>query len=455
MNTTSTAPAPAPADVAALRLLQFEAEIRRIRQEDALLTHLANDVRSLVPHELAIVWRRARSGRRWRAVVVSGLQGVDPHTPLLDAMARLLGAQKNHAQVSALDMHAPDTLAPLSDAQRQLVLGLPFSHAYWIPLPDHADRVDAGVMFMKEQAFNAGAPMLLDRLGDTYSHAWRALAGRKRRTLPDVRRRWLAAAAVSAAIVVGAIPMRLSVMAPVEVVAARPAVITAPINGVVKRIEVAPGSTVKAGDILVVFEDIQPRNEMLLAQQRLAVAEARNARITAAAFQEAEAAHDLAAARAEYDLARVTYDYTIEVLARTTIRARQDGVAIYSDRRDWEGRAVQVGEEILQVADPKQVALRADLSTANSLALKAGDDAQAFLENAPLGGLALRVRYATFTPRVLAGGDTAYTVMMDPLPGYAPRIGARGTARLYGPQVPLAVQLLRRPLAALRQNVGI
>ncbi|MEM8512233.1 hypothetical protein RCH14_001533 [Massilia sp. MP_M2] len=453
MNTSANSQA--TVDGAALRLLQFEAEIRRIRQEDVLLTHLANEVRSLVPHELAIVWRRARTGPRWRAVVVSGLQGVDPHTPLLDALARLLGAQQSHSHVISLDMHAPATLAPLNDVQRQLLLELPFASAYWIPLPDHADRVDAGVLFMKEQAFSAGAPMLLDRLGDTYSHAWRALSGKKRRALPDARRRWLVAAATGAAILIGAIPMRLSVMAPVEVVAARPAVVTAPINGVVKRIAVAPGSTVKAGDVLVVFEDIQPRNEMLLAQQRLAVAEARNARITAAAFQEAEAAHELAAARAEYDLARVTYDYTIEVLARTTIRARQDGVAIYTDRRDWEGRAVQVGEEILQVADPTQVALRADLSTGNSLPLKAGDDAHAFLENAPLGGLALRVRYATFTPRALAGGDTAYTVMLDPLPGYAPRIGARGTARLYGPQVPLVVQLLRRPLAALRQHVGI
>lgn len=444
-----------PADGAALRLLQFEAEIRRIRQEAALLTHLANEVRGLVPHDLAVVWRRGRAGRRWRAVAVSGLPGADPNTPLLDALARIVGARPEHADVAGVDMHAPETLAPLGEGQRRLVLELPFPNAYWVPLPDGAHRVEAGVLFMKEQAFSAGAPMLLGRLGETYAHAWRALAGSRRRLLPDVRRRWLAVAVAGGAIALGALPIRLSVMAPVEVVAARPDVVTAPINGVVKRIAVAPGSAVKAGDVLVVFEDIQPRNEMLLAQQRLAVAEARNARITAAAFQDAEAAHDLAAARAEYELARVTYDYTIEVLARTTIRARQDGVAIYSDRRDWEGRAVQVGEEILQVADPAHVALRADLSTASSLALAAGDEAEAFLENAPLGGLPLRVRYATYTPRVLAGGDTAYTVMMDPLPGHAPRIGARGTARLHGPRVPLVVQLLRRPLAALRQGIGI
>lgn len=35
-----------------------------------------------------------------------------------------------------------------------------------------------------------------------------------------------------------------------------------------------------------------------------------------------------------------------------------------------------------------------------------------------------------------------------------PRIGARGTAQLQGPTVRLAYQLLRRPIAAVRQTVG-
>ncbi len=443
------------ASEAALRLLQFEAEVRRVRGETSLLIHLVNEVRSLVAYDQAIVWRRRGAGRAWAPAAASGMTAVTPHPPLLQVLSKLVGAQPDHDKVAALSLADGSALEGLDRTQRQLLQDLPLTHGMWVPLPDLNDVTDVGVLFLKERPFNGAAQVILRRLGETYGHARVALTGRKRRTLPDIRRRWLFCALAACLLVAGALPVRLSVMAPVEVVAAQPDVMTAPIAGVVKRIEAAPGSVVKAGEVLIVFEDIQPRNEMLLSQQRLAVADARNARITAAAFQDPDAAHELAAARAEYELARVSYDYAIEVLERTVVRAPRDGVVIYSDRRDWEGRAVQVGEEILQVADPARVALRADLSTANSLPLQAGDAAEVFLENAPLGGLPVRIRYATYTPRVLPGGDTAYTVMMDPRKGSAPRIGSRGTARLHGPEVPLVVQLLRRPLAALRQNLAI
>ena len=37
----------------------------------------------------------------------------------------------------------------------------------------------------------------------------------------------------------------------------------------------------------------------------------------------------------------------------------------------------------------------------------------------------------------------------------APRIGLRGTAKVYAKRVPLAVYLFRRPLAALRKTLGL
>jgi len=36
-----------------------------------------------------------------------------------------------------------------------------------------------------------------------------------------------------------------------------------------------------------------------------------------------------------------------------------------------------------------------------------------------------------------------------------PRVGLKGTAKLYGETVPLAVYLFRRPLAAIRQHLGV
>ena len=77
-----------------------------------------------------------------------------------------------------------------------------------------------------------------------------------------------------------------------------------------------------------------------------------------------------------------------------------------------------------------------------------------YLDNAPLGGLTGRLRSVSYTPRAQPGGTTSYTVMADPDGVSPPRIGARGTARLYGERVPLIFQLLRRPLVATRQFIG-
>ena len=53
-------PRQAPAVIPAVRLLQFEAEIRRQPSEAALLFHLANETGSLVPCHQVWVWRRQR-----------------------------------------------------------------------------------------------------------------------------------------------------------------------------------------------------------------------------------------------------------------------------------------------------------------------------------------------------------------------------------------------------------
>jgi multidrug resistance efflux pump len=418
----------------AMRLLRHESDIRKVAGEAELLFHLVNEVRALVQYGAALVFRRQRGTGRLQVVRLSDLPDVDRDTPLLRALenrvVRLDGNPGLGTPTSFVALESDPAAVDARDVE--LLAAYPFVNLLWLPLKDRAGAVDAGVVFARAEPFTAGEQTLLTRLSQTYAHAWSALPVRRSfgRGVP-VSRRTIGAIAAGL-LLVAVFPVRLSVMAPVEVVAAAPFVVTAPIAGVVRSLLVAPSTAVAAGQPLVQFEDIQPRNEMVLAQQRLAVAQARDTRTEAAAFRDPTAAHDMAAAHAEFDLARVTYEYAVEVLQRTQVRAPHAGLAIYTDRRDWEGRAVQIGEEIMQVADPMKVALRIDLATANSIELAPGADVGIYLDNAPLGGLAGRLRSVSYTPRPQPGGGTSYTVMADPENGPVPRIGARGTARLYG-----------------------
>lgn len=455
----------APAVMPAVRLLQFEAEIRRQPSEAALLFHLTNELGGLVPCHQVWVWRRQRGTGHMQACQVSGLTQVDRTASAVRAFQqRLADADRLKLLDSALSLDISQPLAavsgvPAASTEHDKVLAEhPGRLCLWLPLPTRSGRVDAGVLFTRDTPFAEAEQTVLQRLAETYAHAWAALTpGRGFRQGLRLRAvHGLGLAVLLAG--VSMVPVRLSVMAPMEVVAAEPYVVTAPISGVVKSLQVPPNAEVRAGQALVLFDDIQPRNEAMLTGQRLAVAKARHDRLASQSFDDPAAGHELAIARAEYDMALVNQQYAYEVLKRTQVLAPAAGMALFSDRRDWEGRSVQVGEELVQVADPSRVAYRIALPTGNSVALDAGDVATVYLDDAPLGGLPARVRSMSYTPQVVPGGETAYTVYADPVDGaagHAPRIGARGTVRLYGEDVPLAVQLFRRPWAATRQFLGL
>ena len=59
-----------------------------------------------------------------------------------------------------------------------------------------------------------------------------------------------------------------------------------------------------------------------------------------------------------------------------------------------------------------------------------------------------------FQPVARPGGELVQVLHARLDPGAVPRIGLRGTAQLQGERVPLAWQLLRRPIGAARQFLG-
>lgn len=441
----STAPA-------ALRLLQLEAEVRRLESETALLHHLANTLAPLVPHGQAWVLRESGRGRRMQVVTVSGLPVVERTAPLV----RGIEARVRHG-LAVEGWSGPVALAldPEPAALAGGLEGLALRQAAWMPLPDRDGQVRAGALFLRETAFEPAALTLLGRLGETYAHAWRALPTDRSLALGWRRGRLQGVAALAAAGALLAWPVRLTVIAPAEIVAEAPLVVTAPLAGVIRRIGPDPDSRVETGALLVQFEDLPLRHEMLIERQKLAVAQARVSRLGAAAFRDPQAAHELAIARAELDLAEAGARHAAETLERTRITAPRAGLVLYADRRELEGRPVAVGQDILQLADPARVRLRIDLPVGSTMALERDAEVRWLSEDAPAGGRRARLETIGFQPVVRPGGELVQVLQARLDEGGAlPRIGARGSAQLHGPRVPLAWQLLRRPIAALRQAVG-
>jgi multidrug resistance efflux pump len=223
---------------------------------------------------------------------------------------------------------------------------------------------------------------------------------------------------------------------------------------VIARVEVEPNGRVGPGQAVLTFEDVKVRNEMQQALERVQVAKAKIDRSTSAAFGDKDQARDIATLRAEYDAARADYNYARELMAKSQIKAPVGGLAIYSDRRDWEGRAVNVGDPILQIADPRAVSYRIELPVKEQLALEPGAPVRLWLDAQPLWALDGQVAHASYQARPTADGTLSFVVTAKP-DGTIPSIGSRGTAKLYGDYMPFIYTLLRRPIASLRQFVGL
>ncbi|HTO62264.1 MAG TPA: HlyD family secretion protein, partial [Bradyrhizobium sp.] len=158
--------------------------------------------------------------------------------------------------------------------------------------------------------------------------------------------------------------------------------------------------------------------------------------------------------RAEQRRADVTYNQSL--LDRIKVTATRSGLALYDDPNAWIGRPVTIGERLLEIADPSQAEIEIWLPVADAITLETGADVDFFLNVAPESPRRARLRQASYEPTLSPAGLMGYRLKATLTDGASPpRIGLKGTAKVYGERVSLFYYLLRRPLAAARQFVGL
>ncbi len=438
---------PDPSGLAAL--LQYEGEVRRRASVPELVYHVANETRRILGYDQMFVLRRSRVGDGFHVMAASSLATVDRNAPLIHAIEK---AAAELARTGGLDRpHDFAAAALITDAALQ---EYPFAHWRWQPLLDRDGQPFAGLLLARGSVMREAEAFRLDRVAETVGHSWLALTGgapvRRIKGLgPKEKRGVLVGLAV-----IALFPVQLTALAPVEVVAARPFVVAAPFSGVIDRILVPPNAAVKADQPVLDFDDTKLRNDLDVAAEKLEVARARVERSTNLAIGAREEARDITLMHAEYELAQADHAYARDLLARAQVAAPRAGMALYSDRRDWEGRAVNVGDPILQIVDPADVDFRIDLPTREQMSLPAGSKVKVWLDAQPLWAIDASLETVSYQARPTAEGVLSFAVVARPI-GDAPRVGSRGTAKLYGRWVPLFYSLLRRPISSLRQFAGI
>ena len=204
------------------------------------------------------------------------------------------------------------------------------------------------------------------------------------------------------------------------------------------------------------FDDTTLRNNLLLAERALAVAQASYQQASQGAFADRRDKAKLAVLKAEYELRLSERDYAAELLEKTSLKALDNGLLLFTDVADWIGKPVTVGERIMEIADPDRVQLKIFLAVDDAIVFDKDVAIDIFLDHQPLSSVEAKITNANYHAEQTPAGLLAFRITADFVGGAAQfRIGQQGTAKIYGEQVPLAYFLFRRPLSALRQAVGL
>ncbi len=265
------------------------------------------------------------------------------------------------------------------------------------------------------------------------------------------RKRWMVAA-----LLVACIPMRLTVLAPAHIIGKDAKLIAAPQDGVVARFFVAPNQAVAAGAPLFALDDTGARNRNAVAVRSRDVAAAEYLRTTQKAFNDGDSKAELSSLQARLEEKTAEAHYVQDLYERVQVSAPAAGIAIFSDPNDWLGRPVQTGERIVLLADPAKVQIAIDLPVEDALNMAPGTAVKLYLNVAPLGAVEGSLSQSSYEPTLTPEGIVAYQLKAELAPGQTvPRIGLKGTAKIYGDWAPLIYHVLRKPLAVLRRSVGL
>ena len=452
---------------AVLSLLELARRARHAESGLALQFILVNQTHELAPYLIAALWIEDEG-----IVMQSGVTEVEKHAPFIMWLSRLsqhLSGTQNKIT------HIEPSMLSTKDVD-EWESNLP-PEALWLPF--YANKKKAGLLICREEPWADQEIKLLSEWIDTWAHAWnkmhtQSLPGEMHQigqsfkawmTLSDgkedegffsslwrnKRRRFFVLI-----FVVLLIPIKLSVLAPAEIVSSKPAIIRVPIEGVIDELFVKPNQKVVEGQPLLKLDLTSLKSRLQIAQQETQVASSEYRQGTLQSLKDSKSRTQLASQEGKASEKKLETEYIKELLEKAQIKSPRDGVAIFDDPSEWIGKPVAAGERVMIIANEQDVEIEAWLSVRNAIDLPRNAKVTFYLNTSPLSPIEGVVKSIGYEAIQRPDSTYAYRLRADVTSKHLnQRIGLKGTAKVSGRYVPLAYWIFRKPLAIARQFLGL
>ena len=433
------------------RLIGLEKKTREAKTQDELNFVLANETRQIIDFVNSFLLLKAPTDK-FQVKATSDLATVDRTAPLITYVENIV----NNSGVNLKEIQNLE----LDKVSKKLKVKKPKNipeNFLFIPIISPQKGLQGYLLLSRNEKFIENEIELSRHLSVTYGHAFNTF-------LTDFSvknffkkylfgsRSWIVILAI---IFISIIPIKITSTAPVEVVPKNPILITSPFDGVVKNIVANNNDKVNSGDLLVLLEDTDLLNNYNLAKQSLQVSEKELLRSRQSSFTDNEEKARLAELVAQVELKKAEVESNGERLKNTKLYASQKGIAIVDQKNEWQGRPVSVGEKIMTVANPEKVEFLVWLPVKDSLIIRENSDVKVFLDINPIKPLEGKLLRASYEPSLSPEEVLSYKIGVSYEGEVPPRIGLRGTAKIYGSKVTLFYYLFRKPITFVRQLIGI
>ena len=434
------------------RLIGLEKKSREARTQDELNFVVVNETRQIIDFVNSYLILKTPTDK-YHVKAVSDLATVDRTAPLVTYVENIIN-EKTNISLKEIQNYEVDKLS------KSLNLNKPKNipdNILLTPIFSPQKGLQGFLILTRNEKFNDNEVELARHLSITYGHAFNTFLADF--SIKDFfkknftgKRSWIIILAI---ILISIIPIKITSTAPVEVVPSNPRLITAPFDGVVKNIIVNNNDKINSGDLLIQIEDTDLKNSYNLATQSLQVAEKELLRSRQFSFSNDEEKARLAELVAQVDLKKAEVKSTSERLKNSKIYADKDGIAIVDQKNNWQGRPVSVGEKIITIANPEKVEFLIWLPVKDSLIIKENTDVKVFLDINPIKPLKGKLKRASYQSSLSPEEVLSYQISASFEGEEIPRIGLRGTAKIYGSRVTLFYYLFRKPITFVRQLIGV
>lgn len=413
-----------------------------------------NETHKLIPYEQAGLWENINETKA-QLTALSGAPIIDKKSPYPDFLKRLYAT---HAPSMIETTKVDAAESPLAEEWLNHLA----RHVTVLPLRDNEGQHKATLFFAKAAPWQDDEIALLERLAPIYG----AQLGQKQKSAKHIGARfntfrkskkkyWLLAAAVFVLLY----PLPSSVLAPAEIIAKDPALIRAPLEGIISDIAVTPNQSVSEGALLFSYDLDTFTAQKELSEKALSVAQRELRQATQEALNDPRARARLASLKGRVEKEQTNLAYYKSVVERGKVYATSQGTVIFEDIYDWVGRPVAVGERIMLLAQPDHTELEIHLHANEAIALNRERPLLFFSDARPDIPLKATLSYHSYKANQNEQGDIAYRLKADWIDVKAHqelyRLGHKGTVKLYGPNTLLILQILRKPIIFMRKIIGI